>query len=164
MPICLQDDAVHAPKMFGNVETWYFDAIFDNGYSMACVVNVMRFLRTGLVLSGVFLYKDTNLIKWVRARTLLNHFQGSQERPQIILRGKTVIDTEPSQNPKKWTYHVALGDAQDKVDLHLTKNREGWRGTHVIGDWLVAPRLDVKGTLTIEGTTVNVIGSGYHDH
>ena len=163
-PIQLQDDAVHPPKMFGNVETWYYDAILSNSYSMACVVNVMRFLNTGLVLSGVFLYKDTILLKWVRTRTLLTHFQGSHERPQLILHGKIIIDAKPSQNPKEWTYHVSLGDEKNNIELDFLKNREGWRGTHVIGDWLVAPRLTVTGTLTMEGTTVNVTGIGYHDH
>jgi hypothetical protein len=163
-PIRLQDDALHAPRASGNVETWYFDAIFDNNYSMACVVNVISFLKMGLILSGVFIYKDTKLLKWVRTRTLMKYFQSSQERPHLVIQGKTIIDAEQTSNPKEWTYRVALGDEKNKIDLYFLKKIEGWRGTHFLGDWLVVPRLEVTGTLTIEGTTINVTGSGYHDH
>jgi hypothetical protein len=164
IPILIQDDAAHTPKFFGNIETWYYDAIFDNTYSMACVVNVIHFLKTGLILSGVFIYKDSHLFKWVRTRTPMRYFQGSSERPCLVLQGKTIIDAKQTSNPKEWTYHVALGDEKNKVDLHFLKKIEGWRGTHFLGDWLVTPRLEVTGTLTIEGTNLSVTGSGYHDH
>jgi hypothetical protein len=163
-PIRLQDDAVHAPRMFGNIETWYYDAIFDNTYSMACVVNVMNFLKTGLILTGLFIYKDTHLLKWVRTRTLMKHFQGSHERPHLVLQTKSIIDAEQAQDSKKWTYHVVLGDEKNNVDLRFLKTIDGWKGTHVLGDWLVAPRLQVTGNLMVDGTKINVTGSGYHDH
>jgi hypothetical protein len=163
-PIRLQDDAVHVPRMFGNIETWYYDAIFDNNYSMACVVNVFHFLKTGVILSGLFLYKDAHLFKWVRTRNLLKHFHGSQERPHLTLNDQTIIDAEQARNPKEWTYHVAIGDEKNNIDLHLLKKIEGWRGTHFLGDWLVTPRLEVTGNLTIDAKKINVTGSGYHDH
>ena len=163
-PIRLQDDAAHAPRMLGNIETWYYDAVFDNHYSMACVVNVVHFLKTGLILSGLFIYKDTHLLKWVRTRTLMNHFQESSERPHLVLQKKSIIDTQQGTNPKQWTYHVVLGDAKNNVDLRFVKTREGWKGTHILGDWLVAPRLEVTGSLMVDGTTINVTGVGYHDH
>jgi hypothetical protein len=162
--IILQDDAVHKPRIFGNVETWYYDAIFDNNYSMACVVNVMHFLKNGLIFTGLFIYKDTHLLKWVRTRTLMKHFQGSQKRPQLILNKRTIIDAEQAQDPKEWTYHISLGDEKNNIDLRFLKKIEGWRGTHVLGDWLVAPRLEVIGNLMVDGTKISVTGSGYHDH
>jgi hypothetical protein len=163
-PIRLQDDATHRPRMFGNIETWYFDAVFDNSYSMACVVNVFHFLKTGLILSGVFIYKDTHLLKWVRTRTPMKHFHDSHQQPHLVLQEKTIIDTVTIRSPKEWTYHVVLGDEKNNVDLHFLKKIEGWKGNHFLGDWLVAPRLEVTGNLTIDATKINVTGSGYHDH
>jgi len=163
-PILLQDDAAHKPRIFGNIETWYYDAIFDNNYSMACVVNVIHFLKTGLILSGVFIYKDTHLLKWVRIRTPMKHFHSSQERLHLGLQDKTIIDTETIRSPKEWTYHVVLGDEKNNVDLRFLKKIEGWKGNHFLGDWLVAPLLEVTGDLTVDATKISVSGSGYHDH
>jgi hypothetical protein len=162
--IRLQDDAAHTPRIFGNIETWYYDAIFDNNYSMACVVNVIHFLKTGLILSGVFIYKDNHLLKWVRTRTPMRHFQGSKERPYLALYDKTIIDAEQTQEPKEWTCHVILGDEKNNVDLRFLKKIEGWKGNHFLGDWLVEPRLEVTGNLTVDATKISVSGSGYHDH
>jgi len=163
-PICLQDDAAHTPRILGNIETWYYDAIFDNNYSMACVVNVFHFLKTGLVLSGLFIYKDTHLLKCVRTRTPMKHFHGLHERPHLVLQDKTIIDAETIRSPKEWTSHVVLGDEKNNVDLRFLKKIEGWKGNHFLGDWLVAPRLEVSGNLTVDATKISVSGSGYHDH
>ena len=163
-PICLQDDAAHSPRIFGNIETWYYDAIFDNNYSMACVVNVFHFLKMGVILSGLFIYRDTHLLKEIRTRTLMNHFRGLQERPHLVLQDKTVLDVGSIRSPKEWTYHVELGEEKNNVDLHFLKKIEGWKGNHFLGDWLVAPRLEVSGNLTINATKMSVSGSGYHDH
>ncbi len=163
-PIRLHDDAAHAPRVFGNIETWYFDAVFENNYSMACVVNVMHLLKTGLILSGLFLYKDNHLLASVRTRTLMKHLQESSERPHLVLGTRSIIEAEPSQNPKQWTYHLDLGDEKNNIDLRLLKTIEGWKGSHILGDWLVAPRLRVTGKLMVNGTPINVTGVGYHDH
>jgi hypothetical protein len=162
--ICLQDDAAHAPWLLGNIETWYYDATFDNSYSMACVVNVMHLMKTGLILAGLFIYKDTHLLKEIRTRTLMNQYQESSERPHLVLNGRTIIDAEQAHDPKQWTYYVALGDKKNNVDLRFLKSIEGWRGTHLLGDWLVAPRLETTGSLMVDGSSIQVSGIGYHDH
>lgn len=160
----MKDDAVHKTKIFGNVETWYYDAIFDNNYSMVCIVNIVQFLKIGAILTGLFIYKDTELIKSIRNRTSTNHFYGSQERPHIRLEGKNIIDGEITQDSKKWTYHISMGDEKNNIDLRFVKKMEGWKGNHFLGDWLVVPVSDVKGTIKIDGTEISVTGHGYHDH
>ena len=162
--IILDDDAVHEPKIFGNVETWYYDAIFDNNYSMACVVNFIQFLKIGVILTGLFIYKDTQLIRWVRDRTTTTYFNGSRERPYIIIGERKIIDGEIAQDSKKWTYHIAMGDEKNNVNLCFIKKMDGWKGNHFLGDWLAVPSLDVQGNIHIDGKEIPVTGHGYHDH
>lgn len=162
--ITLKDDAAHTPKIFGNVETWYYDAIFHNEYSIVCVVNNFQFLKMGLILTGLFIYKGTKLIKWIRTRTPTKQLYISHERPHIILRGKTIIDAEMTSDPKEWTYHISLGDEKNSVDLQFVKKMGAWKGNHFLGDWLVVPTLEVNGNIKIDGTETGVTGHGYHDH
>jgi len=162
--IILKDDAVHKTKIFGNVETWYYDAMFDNNYSMVCIVNIVQFLKIGVILTGLFIYKDTQLIKSIRNRTSTKHCYGSQERPHIRLDGRNIIDGEITQDSKEWTYHILMGDEKNNVDLRFVKKMEAWKGNHFLGDWLVVPVSDVKGAIKIDGTEIGVTGHGYHDH
>ena len=128
--VTLKDDAVHGSRIFGNVETWYYDAIFDNTYSVVCLVNVIQFLKTGLVLTGLFIYKDTKLIKNFRSRSSLKHFYGSKERPHILIRNKEIMDGEINSDSKEWKYHILMGDEKNNVDLSFIKKMEPWRGNH----------------------------------
>jgi hypothetical protein len=160
----LKDDAAHKSRIFGNVETWYYDAIFDNNYSVVCLVNAIQFLKTGLVLTGLFIYKDTKLIKNFRNRTSLKHFYGSKERPHILIRNKEIIDGEINSDSKEWKYHILMGDEKNNVNLSFIKKMEPWRGNHFLGNWLVIPRLKVNGNVYVDGEKIDVTGHGYHDH
>jgi hypothetical protein len=162
--IVLKDDACHKAKFFGTVETWYYDAIFDNNYSVVCLVNVIKFLKTGMILTGLFIYKDTTLITSSRERTFLRDFQGSTERPYLVIKNKEIINGDVHRETKDWAYHIVMGDKKNNVNLRLIKQMEPWSGNHFLGNWLVIPRLEVKGNVTVDGEEITVEGHGYHDH
>ena len=119
--IVLKDDAFHNVKFFGNVETWYYDAIFDNKYSVVCLVNAIQFLKVGVILTGLFIYKDAKLIKSTRDRTLITHFHGSMERPYIVINGREIINGDVKRDSKDWIYHIVMGDKKIMLTLVLLK-------------------------------------------
>ena len=162
--VIMKDDAVHKNKIFGNVETWYYDAIFDNKYSMVCLINLIRFLKKGLILTGLFIYKDTKLIKSFRDRTSIKNLSSSEERPYIVIKDKEIIDARIQGNSNNWFYHISMGDQINNVNLEFVKKLKPWMGNHYMGSWLVIPKLEVNGNITIDGKKVNVTGHGYHDH
>ena len=90
--VVLKDDAAHEANVFGSVETWYYDAVFDNNYSIVCLVNAIQLFRTGLILTGLFIYKDAELIKSIRNRASLKKFRVSKERPYILTDNKEIIN------------------------------------------------------------------------
>ncbi len=128
------------------------------------MVNVIQFLKTGLVLTGLFIYKDTKLVKNFRSRTSLKHFYGSKERPHILIRNKEIIDGEINRDSKEWKYHILMGDEKNNVNLSFIKKMEPWGGNHFLGNWLVIPRLKVNGSIYVDGEKIDVTGHGYHDH
>ena len=162
--IVLKDDAFHNAKFFGNVETWYYDAIFDNKYSVVCLVNAIQFLKAGIILTGLFIYKDAKLIRSIRDRTLLRHFYGSTERPYIVIKDKEIINGDIKRDSKDWVYHILMGDKKNNVNLSFVKKMEPWKGNHFLGNWLVVPSLEVNGNIFVDGEEINVAGHGYHDH
>ena len=52
------------------------------------------------------------------------------------------------------------------AQLHFVGCTKGWKGNEKSGDWwaVALPRADVTGTLIINNETMNVTGTGYHDH
>jgi len=117
----LKDNAFHNAKFFGNVETWYYDAIFDNKYSVVCLVSAVQFLKVGIILTGLFVYKDGTLINSIRDRFLLSHFQGSKERPYIVINGKEIINGDVQRDSKDWIYHIVMGDKKKSGDLFISR-------------------------------------------
>ena len=55
--ITIQDDAIHK-KNFGHVETWYYDAMFENNYSMVSLTNIIHFKKLSRIITGLYIYKD----------------------------------------------------------------------------------------------------------
>lgn len=162
--ITLKDDAAHKRKFFGNIETWYFDAVYDNNYSTVSLISSIQLLNTGVVLNSLFIYKDFKLIKNVRSSTLIKHYYSSKERPHIKIRDKEIINGNINNETKEWIYHIIMGDQKYNANLYFKKKMEPWKGKHFIGAWVVVPRLEVTGNISVDGKKINVSGYGYHDH
>ena len=54
----LGDDAYHGHGLLPFTEWWYFDAMFDNGYSAQMSVRVISAFGKGYVFERLDLYKD----------------------------------------------------------------------------------------------------------
>ena len=160
----LKDDAAHKTKIYGDVETWYFDAVFDNNYSVVCLINLIKFLKKGIILTGLYFYKENKLIKSIRKRTYLKNSYFSIEKPYIRIDNKEIINCEKTKDSNEWIYKINMGDKANNVNLNFLKKVTPWCGSHFLGNWLVVPSLKVYGIISIDGNEINVTGHGYHDH
>lgn len=158
----MKDDAAHETKGIGHVETWYYDGIFSNGYSVVCLVNIIHLLKTGFVLTGLFIYKDKILVKSIRNRFSYKKLRVSYDKPRIFVDGSELITAKKSD--ECWEYFIKLGDRSVGVDLICKNTLKPWKGHHFLGSWLVVPRFDIKGKIFLEDEIINVSGYGYHDH
>ena len=160
----IKDDALHKPKRFCHIETWYFDAVFKNNYSMVVVVTVPQISNKSIVLTGLYLYRQSKLKTYVRKPFPPRCFQASQEYPFLEIRDKSVIQGYADKNTGDWVYNVSLETCDNGVNLRFIGAAAGWKGHHTLGWWLVVPKLSVQGTITVDGKKVEVTGRGYHDH
>lgn len=162
--VTLQDDALHKKKNFGHVETWYYDAMFNNNYSMVTLANVIHLGRLSKVLTGLFLYKDNKLVKSLRKKTSYKHFYGSEEKPQLVIDEKQILHGQIDDDTKNWIFQISMGDERLGVDLEFIKTTTPWKGKTFLGSWLVIPRFNIQGTIFLDGKKISVSGEGYHDH
>ena len=161
--IVFKDDARHRTGFFSHVETWYYDAIFENGYSVVSLINVIHIGKLGTVLSGIFFYKDGKLLKINRKRYPLRQFCGSEDTLLLKIKNKHIINGKIEPNGD-WKYQIKRGDEEYGFDLQLVKTMKPFKGKTYLGKWLVIPGFSVSGELTINGKTMQVTGNGYHDH
>jgi len=159
-----KDDSLHKKGNFGHVETWYYDAMLDKGYSMAIVTNVFYLSYFSFVLSGQCLYKDGKLINEISKRNSYKHFSGSEEEPLIYLNEQRIIYGQVDNDTKKWMYNIFMRDENYGIDLEFVKTSKAWQGKTFLGNWLVIPRFSVKGKIFVNKNSIDVSGLGYHDH
>jgi hypothetical protein len=161
--IVFKDDARHRTGFFSHVETWYYDAIFENGYSIVSLVNVIHIGKIGSVLSGLFFYKDGNLLNSIRERFPLRQFYGSEDTILLKLKNKEILKGIIELNGD-WKYLIKRGNEKYGLNLEFVKTMKPFKGKTYLGKWLAIPGFSVSGELTINGKILQVIGNGYHDH
>ena len=159
------DDAIHLKNNFSYIETWYFDGYFKDNYSTVVLINTLHIDGFGIVLTGLFIYKDTKPIKTIRKRFPLKAFSGSTEIPIVTINNKKIINyKESDKKTGYWSYDISMGDRINGVDLRFVQKNKSWMGKTLLGQWLVIPLFEVNGLLFIDGEELNVTGVGYHDH
>jgi hypothetical protein len=161
--ISLHDDALHRTKGF-HIETFYYDAVFDNHFSIVTLVNVFTTGFYGMVLTGMFIYKDAKLVHCKRDKILYQHLTGSEQYPHIKINNKDVIRLQNKTENAPLLYTISMGDMHDGFSLRFLQKTPAWKGTTALGQWLVLPHFEVKGDLYLRGETIAVQGKGYHDH
>jgi hypothetical protein len=161
--ITLTDDAFHNTTTFFHIESWYFDAVFDQNYSMAVIVTILQRNTIGFVLTGLYLYKDTSLMASPRKMVAFKQCFASEEQPLLKLGNSTII-TGSINESAVWTYHVSLEMDGQGADLEFVNITEGWKTDIRGGWWLAIPNLRVTGHIKLNGETIPVSGEGYHDH
>ena len=160
----MKDDALHRERSFGRIETWYYDAIFNNNYSVVSLVNVFHMSYLSFVITSLFIYQNTNLVKFKRRIVPYKRFYGSEKELLIKINDRQIIKGYRDKNSKKCIYNISRGNHNYGFDLEFIKTMKAWKGKTYLGDWLVIPRFKVNGTLFIDGDVIKVSGEGYHDH
>jgi len=166
--ISIKDDAYHDSTAPRFTEWWYFDAVFDNGYSIQLNVRVLSIIKNKLVLiyKRTDIYKEGKLIKHHRKKYRLRDFDASKEIPYVKIAGKEVIKGYIDKKTGKLIYDLSFKFEDASADLHFKSCTKGWKGNNPGGDgWaVILPRAEVKGKIKVNNEEIDVKGIGYHDH
>jgi len=162
--ITISDDAWQKKTNFFHIETWYFDGIFSNNYSVVALVNVLTAGNIGFIQTGCYIYKDTELVFIKRERPPYRKLYGPDSRPLIRINNRDIISGKIDEITKNWVYDISMGDNNGGFDLHLNKTFKPFKGRHSLGNWLVIPHFNINGVIYLDGKDIDVVGHGYHDH
>jgi len=162
----LKDDAFHKSRGLHFCEWWYFDAAFDNGFSVQINIRALNVLNRVVFITGVNVYKDGDVVSNSIQRYFRNQIFASTTEPLIRINGKDVMKGYIDEITGDWTYLLNLELKDISVDFTFVGKTKGWKGlTPGIGWWaVVLPRAEVTGTLTMNGIEMDASGNGYHDH
>jgi hypothetical protein len=164
------EDARHRLRGPFAYEWWYFDAVFDNGYSAVAIVWPMnygkRWRRQCTIQLSIYAPDGERVKHYVFPPRDI--FEASYTGCDVRVGDGYVRGSHPR-------YEVKLSVEDAGVDLVFEAETPGWKpGTAVnrvpfprynTMGWLVPlPRARVYGTLRMHGKTVEVEGHGYHDH
>lgn len=166
--ITLKEDAYHGSKKSRFTEWWYFDTVFDNGYSAQMSVRVLSVIKNRLIFifQRLDIYKDGKLLKHNKKRCPFKKFEASKEKPLVKLQGKKVIEGHIDKDTGKWIYNLDFKINDYGAKLRFESLTKGWMGENPNEDyWAVPlPSAKVTGKLIIKNDEINVKGTGYHDH
>lgn len=177
--INLRDTAYHKSYDKLHVEWWFYEGIFDNGYSIAFFIMMMSKENTLInepLASCVFwltLYKDTNLKFFSIKEFPYENLNASEEFPFIKMSDEQnfvlmTLDQESYKN-KQWIFNVSfrVDDQGTKLasNLTFTGTTKGYAG-ETLGGWYgpILPKASVVGNLTLNNEKMAVSGLGYLEH
>ncbi len=161
------DDAFHGSPKRISAEWWYFDAIFDNKYSIHIGLRIISRKKLGIILPFIEIYKNGELYKQKQKRFLLKNFETSKKYPNIKLFDKPIIEFDKYKynNEKKWIYRINYNFEDIKINLIFTGLNKGFKIETNAESWTVAlPKASVIGEIILNGKKMIVNGIGYHDH
>ncbi len=164
--ITLSDDGFHGADTFHFVEWWYFDALFDNGYSAQMSIRVVNAFGSGIVFSRLDIYKHGILLTHNQEAYALDLFSASSSQPVVYLKGKQILYGYIDEQTGVWIFDVSLACSDASADLCFVGVTQGWKGQLPGGDWwgVILPQATVTGVIRIDTQAINVSGIGYHDH
>ena len=161
------DDAFHGSERHVAAEWWYFDAVFDNGYSTHVGVKTFSRKKLGLVSPMIEVYREGHLEVKSSSFYPFSRFKTSREKPFVMLNGKPfiVFDEEIFKNEREWVYKVFMEVGECMVDLNFYSLSQGWKIETEGESWTVPlPKSSVEGVIGFNGKKLEVKGVGYHDH
>jgi len=167
MDIDLEDAAFHRSRGRYHGEYWYFEGIFDNGYSVVLGVIVVSKGYRGICSFGLKVYNNTEMEVHVGKSVPMKEFEASEDFPFIKVSGKAIIelDWDRYNDTEEWVYNVSLEIDGQEANLQFTGTTEGCKGK-IRRAWCspILPKATVEGTLILNGEKINVSGLGYHEH
>jgi len=164
--VALRDDAFHGRGIRPYAEWWYFDAELDQGYSLTLGVKVFNILGRGGVNIRVDLYHEGLLILESQQTSPMKQFYTSTTIPMVAIGRQEIFYGSHNPVSGHYEYNLSYATGQSALSLHFVGCTQGWKRQQKAGDWwaVMLPRATVTGTLTMNGTTIEVSGTGYHDH
>ena len=162
-----RDDAYHGPYHIPTTEWWYFDAIFENNYSLHIGIRTFSRWGFGFAMSCMEIYKEGKLISKSSRILPFSSLHISKDFPSITLLDKPIMvfDVQEYKSSGKWKYHIEMEFDSCKARLDFTGETRGWKIETPAESWCVAlPRARVEGNLQFDDKSMDVKGIGYHDH
>jgi hypothetical protein len=161
--ITLQDDAYQSALIDNYIpftEWWYFDSIFDNGYSAQVAVRVIGLLNEEItVIKRLDIYKDNKLEYHKQEFHILSDFEASTTQPDVKINDEQVIKGYINQN-NEWIYDLSFDMGDAEAYLHLIGVTKGYKGDVPGSTWVVVfPKATATGTINYNGTTITIKGS-----
>jgi hypothetical protein len=170
----LEEDGLYSDlDKKGRYEWWYFDAHLDSGHTLvvffhASNPNPGRTGKTGVefILISPEGQRTQEFFDYDKSK-----FKAAKDKPEVRIGGNSItVDQTRSMQP---VYTVFVDEGDLGCDLKYTPLVNGWKpgsGLSQFGDlgymgWVVPfARAAVEGTITHDGQTFQVKGTGYHDH
>ena len=162
-----KDDTHHGNIKLLDIEWWYFDAIFDDGYSVQIGFRIYHIKKIGIVQSRINIYKDGKSVSEKLKVDFVSNFKVDKEYPNISLNKKRVVQFDEGfyKNNNRWKYRIKLSIKDSSIDLIFIGNTVGWKIETADTCWTVPlPKALVEGNIVVNGKEIKVKGVGYHDH
>ena len=161
------DDTLHPYDNPEYYEWWYFDGRFDNGYSFVATFHWRNpFTSPHIPTVQVFIYTPDGKRHVGMAAIDPKECSSSPQKCDVKM-GVNFARQEDN------SYVISMHTKKFGVDLTYSRQVPGWKQNgdgYLYNDggkkqgWVIAaPRSEVKGTLSIDGSRVPVSGHGYHD-
>ncbi len=167
MDIDLKDAAFHRSCGRYHGEYWYFDGIFDNGYSIVLGVIIISKGSSGSCFYGFKVYNNSKVEIEVGKSVPMKEIEASEDFPFIKVSGEKLIelDWDRYNDTGEWIYNVSFEMDGQVVNLQFKGTTEGCKGK-IRRAWCspVLPKATIEGTLILNEEKINVSGLGYHEH
>jgi len=161
-----KDDGFHESKAIMCTEWWYFDAEFDNKYSIQMNLRInSAFKRIVKIFLRLEIYKEGKLIKSSAEVISKKRFRALKDQPIVFIDDKEIIKGALNKKTGNYVFELNLDFNNISAKLKFDGCTKGWKGIVPIGSWaVILPKAYVTGVLKINNESVNVKGHGYHDH
>jgi hypothetical protein len=163
--ITFNDSCYKGTDFLHPCEWWYFDAVFENNYSVEFDISLFSTKYFGVVVPILNIYKNGDIIKHDVKVLPVKKFFASKEHPFIALEGKQMMDGYVSASGA-WIFNLSLGLDEYSVDLQFESVTTGWKA-RILDMWqwgVILPKAIVRGTLHLHNETIPVMGTGYMEH
>jgi hypothetical protein len=161
----LKDDAFRSSNQINYLEWWYFDAIFDNGYSASSLIMIIGLANEDLVNVVINIYKDGEKQFQENKFYPLSKLLASETEPKVIVNGKQLMRGFLDKTKDQIIYNLTLKIDKTKLNLRFINNTKGWQGQTLVSSWgVMIPNSQVSGYIELDGKKMAVKGMGYHDH
>ena len=163
--ITFNDSCYKGTNLSCPLEWWYFDAMFQNGYSVEFHINIGAANDIGVISPMINVYKEGNLIFHNDEFLYLNHFQSYEDKPIIKLDEKKIINGFIDKDGKL-IFYLNYSIDNCSIDLKFEEITQGWK-SKIIDLWwwgVLMPNSKVTGSIELDNNIVEVQGNGYLEH